>query len=70
MDIMNIIQVCLVEFKMGEMLNKLRKIHTNYQFFVAFEEPFADTFLLERNKLFFSDPKNQQNSKFYSIEPS
>ena len=57
-------------FKKEEMLNKLKEIHTNYQFFVAFEEPFADTFLLEWNKLFFFNPKNQQNSKFSPIELS
>ena len=27
------------------MLNKLREIHTNYQSFVAFEEPFVESFL-------------------------
>ena len=55
------------------MLNKLRKIRTSYQlsrFFVAFEKPLADTFLLERNKLFFFDPKFQQNKKFCPIELS
>ena len=46
------------------MLNKLREIHTNYQFFVVFWEPFADTILLERNKLFFFQTKNLQSSKF------
>ena len=28
-----------------EMLNKLREIHTKYQSFVTFEEPFVETFL-------------------------
>ena len=40
---MDIIQVLIEEFK-KKMLNKLRKIHKNYQFFVAFEETFVDSF--------------------------
>ena len=52
------------------MLNKLRKNHPNYQCFVVFWEPVANTFLLERNKLIFFDPKNQHSSKFCSIECS
>ena len=46
------------------MLNKLRKVHANYQFFVAFEEPFVDSFLSERGKLISFLAKNQQSSTF------
>ena len=67
---MKIIYVFLEKLEKKEMLNKLRKIHTNYQFFVAFEEPFADTFLLERSKLITFYPKNQQSIKFYVFEKS
>ena len=35
------------------MLNKVRKTYHNYQFFVAFEKQFANTFVLERSKLLF-----------------
>ena len=38
--------------------------------FLAFEEPFADTSLLERNKLFFFDPKNQQSNELCPSELS
>ena len=49
------------------MLNKLRKIHTNYQFFVAFEEPFADTFLLERNKQMLANLHLKQRNRKFDI---
>ena len=49
------------------MLNKLRKIHTIYQFFVVFWEPFAKTCLLESNRLFFF---NQRSSKVISFVQS
>ena len=42
MDIMNISQVSLVEFKIEEILNKLRRVHKNYQFFVVLWETFAN----------------------------
>ena len=70
MQIMNIFQVSLAEFRKEEMLNKLRENHTNYQFFIVFWEPFANTFLLEKNKLVFFDPKNQQSNRAIMIQCS
>ena len=54
-----------------EMLNKLRKTHTNYQIFVVFRKPFHNVFLLGRKKLlFFFNPNNQQSSKVCPVEQS
>ena len=69
MHIINIIQVSLVEFKKKKCWINCVKL-TQLSVFVVFWEPFANTFLLERNKLFFFDPQNQQSSKFCPVEQS